>query len=97
MKYLLPHQINKRFIEKIISDFKEQNRNAFFQIDSINSFYEMNKIKSLLSKYGIEKKQISSSKYTDRKKTVSVKNIIKLNTGRIPNTDSYRININLNK
>jgi len=97
VKYLLPHQIKKKFIEKIISDFQEHNRNAFFQIDGIDSFYEMNQMKNLLSKYGIEKKQISSSKYTDRKKTVSVKNIIKLNTGRIPNTDSYRININLLK
>jgi len=67
------HQIKKKLIEKIVSDFKEQNRNSFFRIDEINSFYEMRQMKSLLSKYGINKTQISSSKYTDRKKQLVLK------------------------
>lgn len=89
MKYLQKYQINSKFLKLL---FEKQRKKEFYQIDGISSNSEIEKLKRILLKEGILEKDIKSSKYQDNKKIFNSKNILKIQTGRIPEIYSFRIN-----
>lgn len=88
LKYLFAGQINDNKIKNLQKDANKYKRDEYYQIDSIDSYNQMQNIKRILSKNNIE---ATHTKYQDRKKIFKSRNLIKMQMGRTTIPTSYRI------
>ena len=95
MKILFEKQINLHTIQQLKNKIQKNQRTEHFIINKINTSHRANQLKTLLSKFGINKRDIFITKKQNFNKMTSSKNLMRQATGRMMDLDEYSLKFHI--
>jgi len=95
MKNLFENQINLHTIKQLQIQVQENNRTQHFTVNQINTSHRANQLKTLLSKFGVNKRDIFITKKQNFNKITSTKNLMRQATGRMMDLEEFTLKFHI--